>query len=206
MDRACEKFREALSKEAISYLSGRGIPEWAVAQFQLGQVPSGVRGYEQYQGRLALPYMDRLGVYGWKFRCVSHEDCKEANCSRYRNPPGQQLGLFNVVALDSSADVLHVCEGELDAIVLSTVFADPVVAVPGASLWHDHWPLHLAGFERVCVWPDGDKAGMEMGRRWQEKCRQVEIMQLPDGDDVNSVFLREGRKFFVELLEDAGEQ
>lgn len=177
-----------------------------VDSFRLGVVPDGVRGYEAYNGRMAIPYVDRMGICGFKFRCVSHEDCREFDCARYLNPPGQELGLYNVLALDSSSETLHVCEGELDAIVLSTLVPDPVVAVPGAALWRDHWPFHLAGFERVCVWPDGDEAGQKMGARWQEKCRQVEVMRLPKGQDVNSVYLSEGREYFVSLLVDAGEE
>lgn len=206
MDRACEKFQETMTGECLSYLQGRGIDKEAAASFRLGVVPDGVRGYEQYNGRMAIPYTDRIGVYGWKFRCITHDDCKQENCPRYLNPPGQELGLFNVLALDSPADVLHVCEGEMDCIVLSTVVPDPVVAVPGASLWHDHWPLHLSGFDRICVWPDADDAGTKMARRWQDKCGQIEIMSLPKGQDVNSVFLKEGGDYFVKLLEDAGEE
>jgi len=205
MEKAAKAFQDNLSP-ATAFLWDRGISEVTAFRYQLGVVPDGVKGYEQYCGRLAIPYVDRIGVCGFKFRCLSHSDCKQEDCQKYLNPAGQELGLYNVLALDSDAETLHICEGEIDAIVLSTIVTDPVIGLPGASLWRDHWPFHLAGFDRVCIWPDGDKAGLEMSKRWVEKVRTVEIMRLPAGHDVNSIFCSQGAAYFTALLEDAGEE
>lgn len=206
MARAQQRFADAMSPQCLSYLAERGISPETAQRFGLGVVPDGVKGYEQYYGRMAIPYVDRTGVYGYKFRCMAHSDCKSEDCAKYLNPPGQELGLYNVLALDSDSDTLHICEGEIDTVVLSQIVPDPVIGLPGAKLWRDHYPFHLAGFERVCVWPDGDKAGLEMGEKWAEKCRQVEVMRLPTGCDVNSIFLREGPQYFTALLdEDTGD-
>jgi DNA primase len=205
MEKAARIFQNNLGP-AMNFLAERGIGDETAMAYRLGVVSDGVKGYEQYVGRLAIPYIDRIGICSYKFRCLAHSDCKQENCKKYLNPDGQELGLFNVLALDSDSETLHICEGEIDTIILSTIVTDPVIGLPTASLWRDHWPFHLAGFDRVCVWPDGDKAGSEMAKRWQERVRTVEVMRLPAGHDVNSVFCSQGAGYFVALLEDSGEE
>lgn len=201
MGKAHQMFRENLGS-AMSFLSARGITSETAERFGLGVVPDGVKGYEQYYGRLVIPYVDRSGVYGFKFRCMALHDCKAEDCAKYLNPEGQELGLFNVLALDSDSEILHVCEGEIDTIVLAQIVPDPVIGLPGADVWRDHFPFHMAGFERVCLWPDGDRAGKDMGKAWLKKLRTVEIMRIPNGHDVNSVFCAQGAGFFTEALQE----
>jgi DNA primase len=132
---------------------------------------------------------------------VEH-DCKAEKCPKYTNPQGQELSIYNVLALDSDSETLHITEGELDAIVLQTIIAGPVVAIPGASTWKKHFPFHLAGFTRVLVWADGDDAGSKMAQRIAEHCPQSEVFPMPPGEDVNSMFLREGADYFLNRMEE----
>lgn len=185
---------------AESYLSRRGVTPTMAKTHRLGVVGSEEHGHEKDKGRLSIPYIDRLGVYGFKFRCIASHDCKEAGCPKYTNPAGQELSLYNVLALDSDSETLHITEGELDAVVLSSFIAGPVVAIPGAQLWKKHFPFHLAGFARVLVWADGDDAGSKMAKRIAENCPQAEILSMPPGEDVNSMFLKKGAEFFLNKL------
>lgn len=199
MDQAAEAF-EMCRPLAERYLGSRGITPEIAKVHRLGVVGSEAHGYDKDAGRLAIPYIDRLGVYGFKFRCIAGHDCKELKCPKYTNPAGQELTLYNVLALDSDAETLHITEGELDAVILSSVVPDPVVAIPGASLWKKHFPFHLAGFTRVLVWADGDEPGAKMAERVTNACPQAEVFQLPPGEDVNSMFLKEGGEYFAGRL------
>src|SRR6266542_3945846 len=62
---------------ATGYLSAKGIPDLdVVTGWRLGVVESPEPGHDQYVGRLAIPYLNRAGVVGFKFRCLSDHDCK----------------------------------------------------------------------------------------------------------------------------------
>lgn len=197
MDKAAADY-ETFLPLAASYLESRGITLEMAKMHRLGVVGSEEHGHDKDKGRLCIPYLDRIGVYAFKFRCLVAHDCKEAHCPKYTNPQGQELSIYNVLALDSDSETLHITEGELDAIVLSSIIAGPVVAIPGASLWKKHFPFHLAGFTRVLVWADGDEPGTKMAARITDACPQAEVFQMPPGEDVNSMYLKSGAGYFIE--------
>jgi DNA primase len=53
----------------------------------------------------------------------------------------------------------------------------------------------LADFERVFIFADGDQPGMEFARSLAREL-PVTIIQLPDGTDVNSIYVQEGSQYF----------
>lgn len=171
-------------------------------RFSLGVVASSEPGFEQYYGRLAIPYLDRLGPTGLQFRCMAEHVCKEVNCPKYLQLDGQTLGFFNVLSLDSDEEVAHICEGEVDAITLSQVVSGPVLGICGATKWMPHFHYHLTGFERVVGWADGDKAGTKMSERIRDKVRNADIVSLPDGEDVNSLFVAKGSDYLRGMFEE----
>lgn len=193
LEKALKRFEAGLG-DAMPYLDGRGITEATAKRFRLGVVSFLEEGsFEEWRGRLAIPYLDRLGVYGYKFRCLEHEDCKQYSCKKYLNPSGQGTSIYGVLELDDDeADTLHVTEGEMDRISLSQFTDQPVIGFPGSEAWQDHWVCHFSGFERVLCWKHGDRAGDKWASRLRSVCRVVEIVELPPGEDVNSLILSWG--------------
>jgi DNA primase len=55
----------------------------------------------------------------------------------------------------------------------------------------------LADFERVFVFADGDQPGKEFATSLAREL-PVTIVQLPDGHDVNSMFVQEGAEYIRE--------
>lgn len=181
-------------EQAASYLVSRAIGQPTAKQFRLGVVACPEPGYEQYVGRLAIPYIDRLGVCGFNFRCLIEHDCKECSCAKYKQLKDHKLGFFNVLSLaDSDAETVHVCEGEIDALTLSQVIKDePVVALSGVSKWMPHFVFHLQGFERVLLWRDGDAAADKMVARFRSELKNLDVVDMPAGEDVNSLYCLKG--------------
>jgi DNA primase len=55
----------------------------------------------------------------------------------------------------------------------------------------------------VLVLADGDEAGLEFGKRIQRTSANVRILQMPDGEDVNSVVRKQGPEFINNHVRDA---
>ena len=89
---------------------------------------------------------------------------------------------------------IGVCEGELDTITLSSCVGIPCIGVPGANSWKKHYTRMLADFERVYVFADGDQPGTEFARGLAREL-PVTIIQLPEGEDVNSAYTKFGSGF-----------
>lgn len=177
---------------ALAYLTGRGISLETAHEARLGVVTSPDPGHEHAQGRLSIPYVNKLGVIGLKFRCLQDHSCKAEGCPKYIIPNGQDEYLYGVCDVDEDTDTLHITEGELDRVVLKQVLCEPVVGLPGASVWAAHHPWHFKGWQRVLSWADGDKAGQDMNRRLRKDIPGLESVPMPSGHDVNSLFLEMG--------------
>ncbi len=108
---------------------------------------------------------------------------------------GADTKMYNVLDIERAGDFIGICEGELDTLTLSSCVGIPCVGVPGANSWKKHYTRLLADFERVFVFADGDQPGTEFARSLAREL-PVTIVQLPDGHDVNSMFVQEGASYF----------
>lgn len=200
LERATVKYQTTLTL-ADSFLKGKGVTPATAELLRLGVVDSPEPGHEQFVGRLAIPYIDKMGVYGLKFRCLVGHDCKAESCRKFLTLNGFETSLYNILDTDVLSDTIHITEGEPDAWILKQVFPnDGVVGIPGASNWLKHWPFHFAGFERVIMWPDGDKAGEDLAQRVRKDLRAVELAPVPKGMDVGEVYLAHGAEFLRAMI------
>lgn len=207
LKKSLAKAQMTYSKEihlADGFLKDRGISLLEAMEWGLGVAVSPAPSHERFNGMLCIPYYNLAGVIALKFRCMQHHDCKGEGHPKYDGPAGQPQYLYNLPDLDRPERVIHVTEGELDAIVLRQVLAEPVVGVPGVDAWQTHWPSHFHSFDRVVAWPDGDKAGKTMAGVWTRKIG-VEVVQVPTGQDVTSLYVESGPKAVKELYEGDGD-
>jgi DNA primase len=193
-----QRYHEAMDREVASYLQGRGITKEAAVTFHLGKVVDPAPGHEHAVGCLSIPYRTPTGVVGIKFRRI------DGSTPKYIYPTGQKVGMFNVVDLHTPSNVLAVCEGELDTLVMSALVGIPAVGVAGVTQWKPHFPIMLEGKDRVVIFADNDvkedgrNPGMELAKRIKEDVDRAVIINLPDNKDVNQVFLEEGKDWLYE--------
>jgi 5S rRNA maturation endonuclease (ribonuclease M5) len=133
-----------------------------------------------------LDHAAKTGVVDLRFRSLN-----PAVEPKYMGMTGAETKMYNVLDVERAGDFIGVCEGELDTITLSHCVGISCIGVPGANSWKKHYTRLLADFERVFVFADGDQAGTEFARSLAREL-PVTIVQLPEGEDVNSLFVKHG--------------
>ena len=162
---------------------------------QLGVVVEPEIGHEQYAGRLSIPYITKTGVVDLRFRSLN-----PAVEPKYMGLTGAETKMYNVLDIDRAGDYIGVCEGELDTITMSSCIGIPCIGVPGANSWKKHYTRLLADFERVFIFADGDQPGTEFARSLAREL-PVTIVQLPENEDVNSMYVSNGAQYFRDKIE-----
>ena len=185
LGRAVTNYAESIYL-AEDYLRSRGIPLEVARLAQLGVVAEPEIGHEAFQGRLSIPYITKTGAVDLRFRSLN-----PAVEPKYMGMTGADTKMYNVLDIDKANDFIGVCEGELDTITLSACVGIPCVGVPGANSWKKHYTRLLADFERIFVFADGDQPGTEFARSLAREL-PVTIVQLPEGEDVNSAYVKFG--------------
>lgn len=147
-----------------------------------------------YKNKLAIPYITPSGVVDIRFRSMHGEDPK------YMGLPGAKTTMFNAQAVLTASSYICVTEGEIDCITVSTKTAHPAVGIPGANNWKPYYSKILDDFETVIVLADGDAPGMEFGKKISRELGNVNIIQMPEGHDVNSIVIQEGIQFLDERI------
>ena len=159
---------------------------------RLGVVLEPETGHEAFQGRLSIPYITKTGVVDLRFRSLN-----PAVEPKYMGMTGMETKMYNVIDTERAGDWIGVCEGELDTITLSHCIGIPCIGVPGANSWKKHYNRILADFERVFVFADGDQPGKEFATSLAREL-PVTIVTMPDGEDVNSVYVKYGADYIRE--------
>ena len=194
LDKATTKYAGSIS-QAEDYLKSRGIPLEVARLVSLGVVAEPEVGHEAFAGRLSIPYITKTGVVDLRFRSLN-----PAVEPKYMGMTGAETKMYNVLDVERAGDFIGVCEGEIDTLTISRCVGIPCVGVPGANSWKKHYTRLLADFERVFVFADGDQPGTEFARSLAREL-PVTIIQLPDGQDVNSMFVQEGAGYFHQKMD-----
>lgn len=171
---------------AEEYLSQRSLTVEEAGIFHLGVVHDPLPGHEGYVGRISIPYITPSGVVDIRFRSINGESPK------YLGLVGAKTTIFNTQACFASNDYICVTEGEFDCIIMSVKTQHPTIGIPGATNWKPHYARVLDDFDIVVVLADGDKAGNEFAKKITKELRNVNIIAMPTGEDVNSLITNQG--------------
>lgn len=200
---ATDRYAENL-EGVLPYLESRGITEAIAHSRGLGLVRDPILEHKHARDRLSIPYVTPAGPVAMSFRCVIDHNCKEENLrlqainkkwkhSKYVKPAGQDPELYGVRDAFKDSRDIHIAEGEIDTIVLSELCGLPALGISGAKYWLPWWVEVLRDFRKVFVYCDGDEAGEQLGNKIQKELGLAAILiKLPDGEDVNSIYLMGG--------------
>lgn len=199
MEKAAAKYEE--NREALaSYLVARGISREAAYAQRLGYASDPEPGHERFRNWMSIPYLTDGGVVALKFRRL------DEGTPKYDSPAGQKIKLYNVgILAHTKADVVAICEGELDAIVGTHVLGIPTVGTWGTN-WLDHHPRCFADFEQVLiiadndVKDDGSNPGLKHAKNIHSTIQRGRIVMPPPGHDLGSWVLSEGREAVLKAV------
>lgn len=194
--RATQQYASTLD-QAADYLAGRALSVEEAQQFHLGLVVEPLPGHEQYQGRIAIPYITPSGVVDIRFRKITEDDRP-----KYMGMPGATTTMFNTQACFQATKYICVTEGEFDCILMSVKTEHPTVGIPGANNWKSHYAKILDDYDNVVVLADGDKAGADFGKQVARELPNANVIPMPEGEDVNSVILKYGKEWIDERVRD----
>jgi hypothetical protein len=195
------EYSNCLDEATVRYLEGRGISREVAEAFSLGTVTNPHPGHEMYEGWLSIPYVSALGIY----QCVKFRRIDDGK-PKYGQPVGQKLHVFNVADVLADSGYIAICEGELDAIVMSGICGIPAVGIPGVAAWKPFYTKLFGGFDTVYVIGDNDtkedgtNPGAEFSRRVASEIVNSQIVPLPPDTDINEYYLANGVDGIHKLL------
>ena len=172
---------------AKEYLRTRGVTRRTADMYKLGVVATPMIGDEQYVGRIAIPYLTPTGVVDMRYRAMGNDDSP-----KYLSRPGAHDTMFGVKAFQIDSDVIAICEGEFDTMIVNSEVGIPAVGLSGANKWKPWYSRAFQDYRKVFVLADGDQAGADMGKRIAQSIDVAVVVSMPEGMDVTDVFLAEG--------------
>ena len=167
-------------------LRSRGFTPETAARARLGWVNQPAEGHEKFQGCLSIPYHlgDGRTVSTFSFRRP------EGVKPKYDKERGKPAALYGVQYVDEP--IVYLTEGELDALVLRQMGL-AAIGVPGATNFKPGWKLLFRDTDKVVVVFDGDEAGRKAANkiaRQVGEVTRVDIADMPEGEDANSLYLK----------------
>ena len=155
LDKMAERCHKNLPKEYRDYFNVRGINNESIDKYMLG--------YGTFYGKqwLTIPVQNKEGKVAYlKLRRLPEDDGKDG--TKYIvYPRKSELILCGIRELiDSSANDVLICEGELDRIIaLQNGVKIPVITAGGANTFKDEWFNMLKDMRNIYICMDADKTG-----------------------------------------------
>ncbi|MCB9798576.1 toprim domain-containing protein [Candidatus Nomurabacteria bacterium] len=147
-----ERCHKALPDRIREYLHDRGITDELISHFKLG--------WGEFYGSqwITIPIKDIDGNFS--FFKLRRDPDQETEDGKYRfYPAGSKATLFGWDMLKGNTDMIVICEGEFDAILLTSLGIPTLTSTAGAGTFKDEWIPHLKNLKNIHICFDKDDAG-----------------------------------------------
>src|SRR5262245_12207881 len=168
--------------------------------------------YDRFRGRIMFPICNDVGeVTAFSGRLLKNEE----GAAKYLNSPETQLfrkgnvlfGLHKSKRALIEANSAIVCEGQLDLISLFEAGITNVVAPQGTAFTENQARILKRYVNEVVLCFDSDAAGAKAAERSLDALLGndflVRVVELPSGEDPDSLVRRDGKKQFEERVANA---
>ena len=168
--------------------------------------------YDRFRGRIMFPICNREGeVIAFSGRLLKEQE----GAAKYLNSPETPLfrkgnvlfGLHKSKRALIEANCAIVCEGQLDLISLFEAGITNVVAPQGTAFTENQARILKRFAEEVVLCFDSDAAGAKAAERSLDALLEndfiVRVVELPPGEDPDSLVRREGKEQFEKRVANA---
>ena len=168
--------------------------------------------YDRFRGRIIFPICNREGeVIAFSGRLLKEQE----GAAKYLNSPETPLfrkgnvlfGLHKSKRALIEANCAIVCEGQLDLISLFEAGITNVVAPQGTAFTENQARILKRFAEEVVLCFDSDAAGAKAAERSLDALLEndfiVRVVELPPGEDPDSLVRREGKEQFEKRVASA---
>jgi DNA primase len=168
--------------------------------------------YDRFRGRIMFPICNREGeVIAFSGRLLKEQE----GAAKYLNSPETPLfrkgnvlfGLHKSKRALIEANCAIVCEGQLDLISLFEAGIANVVAPQGTAFTENQARILKRFAEEVVLCFDSDAAGAKAAERSLDALLEndfiVRVVELPPGEDPDSLVRREGKEQFEKRVANA---
>jgi DNA primase len=165
--------------------------------------------YDRFRGRIIFPICNREGeVIAFSGRLLKEQE----GAAKYLNSPETPLfrkgkvlfGLHKSKRALIEANCAIVCEGQLDLISLFEAGITNVVAPQGTAFTENQARILKRFAEEVVLCFDSDAAGAKAAERSLDALLEndfiVRVVELPSGEDPDSLVRREGKEAFEKRI------
>lgn len=148
-----------------AYWLKRGLFDQTINDFMLG-----------WDGkRYTIPHLYRLVPFGVKRR---QSDIDDGISHKYTSVTGSRAGLFNADVLWNT-DKVVICEGEIDAMLLTQWGFPAVSSTVGAGTWKADWVKLFSSVRQIFILYDNDAAGRTGSSLVFATMRRAKIINYP---------------------------
>lgn len=174
--------------------------------------PNPRTSYDRFRGRIMFPICNREGeVIAFSGRLLKEQE----GAAKYLNSPETPLfrkgnvlfGLHKSKRALIEANCAIVCEGQLDLISLFEAGITNVVAPQGTAFTENQARILKRFAEEVVLCFDSDAAGAKAAERSLDALLEndfiVRVVELPPGEDPDSLVRREGKEQFEKRVANA---
>jgi DNA primase len=174
--------------------------------------PNPRTSYDRFRGRIIFPICNREGeVIAFSGRLLKEQE----GAAKYLNSPETPLfrkgnvlfGLHKSKRALIEANCAIVCEGQLDLISLFEAGITNVVAPQGTAFTENQARILKRFAEEVVLCFDSDAAGAKAAERSLDALLEndfiVRVVELPPGEDPDSLVRREGKEQFEKRVANA---
>lgn len=148
-----------------AYWLKRGLFDQTINDFMLG-----------WDGkRYTIPHLYRLVPFGVKRR---QSDIDDGIPHKYTSVTGSRAGLFNADVLWNT-DKVVICEGEIDAMLLTQWGFPAVSSTVGAGTWKADWVKLFSSVRQIFILYDNDAAGRAGSSLVFATMRRAKIINYP---------------------------
>jgi len=174
--------------------------------------PNPRTSYDRFRGRIMFPICNREGeVIAFSGRLLKEQE----GAAKYLNSPETPLfrkgnvlfGLHKSKRALIEANCAIVCEGQLDLISLFEAGIKNVVAPQGTAFTENQARVLKRFAEEVVLCFDSDEAGAKAAERSLDALLEnnfiIRVVELPQGEDPDSLVRREGKEQFEKRVASA---